>query len=540
MTFGFISELSESRLFPTKKSIDRWKSDESKELLYLYLLILIIFLETDEYKKFAKDYIEKVYKTRKFDRWRTDGNDLFVLLHILDDDLTRTFKQRLLDFFFRAGSGQSRDTHQNKLLVNLDSDLRMKNESMRSIRRLVKNWDKTTTNQRKNAVVRLLNNLRHSAHRSELYDPLKDYVRKMRMEIMEDDESDNFIMGLEKKSFKENATTGATSAASIATLPGAIGAGFDPDGDYGVYPKPKKDKMVILRRVPPVSENKEETLFMKGGCFALAKHLHEKTGLPLYGLVDDSGYIHHAFVKKDDFGIDIRGKVPLDRIHIFKGRESAGKEIKPISMNELEKNIKLTDPVSTRKLNTAFNSLKDVLNEGKTPWLRVTDTNLAVAKDNKCQIIVQIPCEVFLEMTTAGSIEDIKSKAQPLKTYNRATKMGHDEDFKKRVNDRLKKSQGDDYEKEYGSIIMPMLKIQLSDDGSTGVIKDHEGRHRAAALIDAGQEYIPVALCLKPGEKMFGKEYLLRSEHIPKTVEGQFNGRIFSTASWKIEKELFS
>lgn len=47
----------------------------------------------------------------------------------------------------------------------------------------------------------------------------------------------------------ETASAGATGAGNIATVAGngktsvgTIGAGFDADGDYGIYPKPKKKK----------------------------------------------------------------------------------------------------------------------------------------------------------------------------------------------------------------------------------------------------------------------------------------------------------
>lgn len=47
----------------------------------------------------------------------------------------------------------------------------------------------------------------------------------------------------------ETASAGATGAGNIATVVGngksgvgTIGAGFDADGDYGIYPKPKKKK----------------------------------------------------------------------------------------------------------------------------------------------------------------------------------------------------------------------------------------------------------------------------------------------------------
>ncbi len=57
----------------------------------------------------------------------------------------------------------------------------------------------------------------------------------------------------------ESASGGSTGAGSIATvsgngksLKGAIGAGFDPNGDFGIYPKPnikkKNKKSSIIKR----------------------------------------------------------------------------------------------------------------------------------------------------------------------------------------------------------------------------------------------------------------------------------------------------
>ena len=48
---------------------------------------------------------------------------------------------------------------------------------------------------------------------------------------------------------RETASCGATGAASIAAVPGGLGAGFDPNGDKGIYEKPKKKKPVVLKRV---------------------------------------------------------------------------------------------------------------------------------------------------------------------------------------------------------------------------------------------------------------------------------------------------
>lgn len=53
----------------------------------------------------------------------------------------------------------------------------------------------------------------------------------------------------------ETSTAGATGAGSVATAVGALGAGFDPDGDWrSIYPKNKQKKqnkpIVIKRNMP--------------------------------------------------------------------------------------------------------------------------------------------------------------------------------------------------------------------------------------------------------------------------------------------------
>jgi hypothetical protein len=58
-----------------------------------------------------------------------------------------------------------------------------------------------------------------------------------------------------KEIIGENATAGATSAASVATVVGGLGSGFDPNGHKGIYQgakKKKEKKPVVLRRTPPL------------------------------------------------------------------------------------------------------------------------------------------------------------------------------------------------------------------------------------------------------------------------------------------------
>ena len=58
-----------------------------------------------------------------------------------------------------------------------------------------------------------------------------------------------------KTKVKENASSGATGAASVATVVGGLGAGFDPKGHKGIY---QNSKPVVIKRVIETSDDKED------------------------------------------------------------------------------------------------------------------------------------------------------------------------------------------------------------------------------------------------------------------------------------------
>jgi len=85
-----------------------------------------------------------------------------------------------------------------------------------------------------------------------------------------------------------------------------------------------------------VETSDQEAWYMKGGCYQFALYLHEALGLPLYGLVDDIGALHHAFVVQGDTAIDARGEIPLDQVAVYKGRHGAGTRVIPVDKAEVE------------------------------------------------------------------------------------------------------------------------------------------------------------------------------------------------------------
>lgn len=135
-----------------------------------------------------------------------------------------------------------------------------------------------------------------------------------------------------------------------------------------------------------------------------------------------------------------------------------------------------------------------------TKELIVTPSMKEVAKDNKCIGILTMGTIQFLELTTPGSfarwMEEEKADTAPLETYNEAAKAGK-------------------------TRIMPFLDV----DRATGTVHGHEGRHRCAALIEAGGTEIQVAICLRDkGYKQYYEQPFIDQMSNPKQFYKRFLG----------------
>ena len=136
-----------------------------------------------------------------------------------------------------------------------------------------------------------------------------------------------------------------------------------------------------------------------------------------------------------------------------------------------------------------------------TPQLRITPTHKSQARSSKFQLIVNMDPRDFLKATTPDqeSYDYIISQAQSTVQYNRYAKRGE-------------------------NILMPFLVVDLINGKITG----HEGRHRAASLINKGGKKIPVAIRMLPGKNeerkypdVYDPIYSLTFEDFPDTVRGQ-------------------
>jgi hypothetical protein len=255
MIGSLLSELSESRLVPSVRSLINREAEEVAELVHMHLCALRILLTSDDTSPWAYGYCRDTSRPNDFKNWKVDGTDLYALMHALVDNSVPVkrpeFRKRLsLDapgihhWLHRSGAHDMTETETRRLFTRLDTLLSVTDPSLRAIRRLVLDWHRISHHDRSLAVTRLLQKFRSLASKAEIVGQLERLARLQKLELHDvcDPESDDCAARTD-----ETATSGSTVAANIAVVPGTLGAGFDPDGHRGVYEK----RPVLLRRTSP-------------------------------------------------------------------------------------------------------------------------------------------------------------------------------------------------------------------------------------------------------------------------------------------------
>lgn len=221
--YSFLLDLCESRLIPSHGLLKQWKTSKLADLCYLYFIALRILLRDHATKQWARDYCKKAGEPNDFKSWRTTGNDLYVMLFALNDADKINISPSLIRQWLRHVANSDAEDDTRRLFMRLDTMFNVSSSSERAMRRAVLDWDNVDHRERESIVTKLMQLIHNLA-------PSNSEV----------------LPHLKKLSLLESATGGATSTASVATVVGGLGAGFDPDGhDKSIY---SKKKPRIIRR----------------------------------------------------------------------------------------------------------------------------------------------------------------------------------------------------------------------------------------------------------------------------------------------------
>jgi hypothetical protein len=292
--FTVLNTLSESRLIPSQSTLRHFSAEDMAELAVLYICALYILDHYEDSKSAARNYAKRTiqYGT-DFDRWRVSASDLYAILYALEakgvnlrdpansdrfrDSLPMGMRLLIVWLKAMATNTMSKAVHRN-LFTRLDQNFRIRQSSIRAVRRAVMDWDDLDNNERRLTMTRLMQLIRVRAPKSEILPLLNDVANRHHLDVdgVGTKASSDYLstgaserkegslmlalagvaagvaMANTLKKKNESASAGATGAASVATVVGGIGSGFDPNGDKGIYQDTKSDskkkKPLILRR----------------------------------------------------------------------------------------------------------------------------------------------------------------------------------------------------------------------------------------------------------------------------------------------------
>jgi hypothetical protein len=173
--FLLIDQLSESQLFPSRKSLG---------IAYLHIVALNILVSEEYTRWWAQNYAKKTTRANNFKKWRNDATDLYVAIHALTDheetlsDETRADYYRdgvgiypflIFNWILKAGIlNNLKETDTKRLFCKLDQIFRINNSLLRSVRRFSENWDDIPITDKKLAMTRLIQFMRNKCPKSDL------------------------------------------------------------------------------------------------------------------------------------------------------------------------------------------------------------------------------------------------------------------------------------------------------------------------------------------------------------------------------------
>ena len=140
----------------------------------------------------AKDYANRTMQYRNFDYFRMSGTDLYATLNRmmgkqqdLDDERDKIAisrinikRQDVLRYLNHIGSSKSDAGFEQRMLLRFQRDLNIQDSMLRSMRRLVADWDNLNQNQKALVTTRMMQYTRAKAMRSELMPALKSFQKR--------------------------------------------------------------------------------------------------------------------------------------------------------------------------------------------------------------------------------------------------------------------------------------------------------------------------------------------------------------------------
>jgi hypothetical protein len=187
-----VNELTESRLFRNKKIASDVNLDDAAELAFVQLMMLNVFNKDYDFAPLAREYASRTMAFRNFDSFRTSGTDLYIALNRVmgKDQKYDTNKDKIaasrikpsrgdvIRYLDHVSNSKTDASFEKRMLLRFEKQFNIQDSLLKSMRRLVGDWDNLNQNQKALVVTRMSQYMRKKAMRSELTPALLKFQKR--------------------------------------------------------------------------------------------------------------------------------------------------------------------------------------------------------------------------------------------------------------------------------------------------------------------------------------------------------------------------
>ena len=240
------SLLTEARMFKSRQGVSKYSARELADLIFAHCVALQVMNRESKYTAVAKTYAGRTLSYRNFDYFRSNGTDLYVMIHALfgkgsiiqfaDERNSKVLVDRLKsdimpfrDFLGHVSSSNANTNTEQRMLMRLQGALYVSNSKLRSMKRLAGDWENLKTREKRTLVSSLLTYFRTNCPKSSL----TSYIQKLARER-------DFVDGDKVKTSKAMAVGAALAGAYLGYKLGRGGTPSYADKKFNFSDRGKK------------------------------------------------------------------------------------------------------------------------------------------------------------------------------------------------------------------------------------------------------------------------------------------------------------
>ena len=192
----FVNDLmTEARMFRSRHGLSKYSARDMADNAFAHMIALQVLNREFKYSKVASTYASRTASYGNFDYFRSNGTDLYAMLHSLfgkgsitqfaDEKNSEILLKRmrpnmsqLKGFLNHVASSGANSDAEKRMLMQLQSMLFVNDSRLRSMKRLAGDWENLKTREKRTLVSSLYNYFRTNAPKSSLMSTLQQLSRE--------------------------------------------------------------------------------------------------------------------------------------------------------------------------------------------------------------------------------------------------------------------------------------------------------------------------------------------------------------------------